>query len=366
MKRIVIVAPEDLPIPPKRGGSVQIYVSELQHAFAHQSESEVQLRIISPGPKVQHTSVFVRAHGVASAYRKQVEKRLAAMKPDLIQVENRPDFILRIKKKNPHARLILNLHSTTFLGPQHISPRFVTKSLLQADAIVVNSRYLKQAIVKLHPFATTNGRLHVIHPGVRLSDYNRIPLHHQRDAFTAQQPFQLLFVGRIIRQKGVHVIMAAMRILRQRKIPVSLTIVGRTPPWESGYGEEVRRKARGLHVNWVGFLPHNKLNKYYGKAHCLICPSQWSEAFGLVNVESLASGRPVIASSLGGIREIVNSSCGILVKDYHSARAFARAIESLVSDRSSYRTMSMNARKRAERFTWERTARKFRKLYEQL
>lgn len=364
MDKVIIIAPEDLPIPPIRGGSVQIYLWNLHRMLM--KNPTVDTTLICPGAakaagRPDGSRIVISKQ--LGTYRSQVLKCLRGKHPPIIQVENRPDIVPALKRALPASRIILNLHSTTFLGPQHISAARARHVLKSCDAVVLNSENLRDIFANRFQLTAGNWHAVVIHPGVNRSHYAR-PKNRVRHE--TAKPLKLLFVGRIIRQKGVHTLLGAVRRLVQANIPVHLTIVGRTPPWEMNYAQRVKTMARGLPVTWSGFVDPNRLPQYYWNADVFICPSQQTEAFGLVNVEAMAAGLAVIASRQGGIQEIVTPASGILIDDYRRSESFAKAIKTLYEDRELLTKLQAGAVERAKAFSWEKTAAQFANLYREL
>lgn len=357
---IAIVAPEDLPIPPRQGGSVQIYLHALCRVL--NSHKHVDLTLLCPpgGGRRPEGLHQIRLLGGIRLYRTRAIQYLQRLQPDIVQIDNRPSLVPLVRRALPHARISLNLHSTTFLGPQHIQPKFVKPVLMSSHLVIVNSHYLKRVIAQRFSLKDMDWNVHVIHPGTELSRFQPLREHWTRNEDDA---FHVIYVGRVIRQKGVEVLVSSIRHLHRRGLPVRLTIVGQTPPWEKAYGEHLRKSNRGLPIRWLGFVPPNKLPRLLWTSDVLVCPSQRNEAFGMVNVEAMAAGLPVIASRQGGIPEIVDRSCGILVEKYKHPRAFADAIHGLMADPKRWEKLHQGAKKRAAQFTWEKTARQFIHLY---
>ena len=104
---------------------------------------------------------------------------------------------------------------------------------------------------------------------------------------------------------------------------------------------------------------------FYRSGDCFVCPSQGHEAFGLVNVEAMASGIPAVASRNGGIPEIIkHHHNGILVTKYRSPEAFAKEIINLAKDPSMARKLAKQARLDVtSKFSWRATASKLEKIY---
>lgn len=381
VRTVCILAPEDLPIPPTRGGSVQIYIHSVAKQTARiltktansiPSNPNIQPIIISPATinmKRNSSTPYphIRLRGPADSYLAKAIQHLKTLYPDIIQIENRPKWIPIVREAFPTAKIILNLHSKTFLKFRSYQKKSSNFPLIYADSIICNSQYLANYVQNLNqsyiPEKISKPAVRVIYPGVDLNDYR------QNHPHSLHSPLRLLFVGRVISQKGVHLLIAAMNQLVQQKIPVQLKIVGRTPPWEESYRKRIQGEIcrHRLPVQMVGFVQPGRLTPYYQNADILLCPSQITEAFGLVNVEALACGLPIIASRLGGIREIVTKEVGLLVNNYKSSTAFAEAIMKINRLSSyEYEQLSIHAKKRAAFFTWKKTAQDFQQVYSQL
>ena len=132
--------------------------------------------------------------------------------------------------------------------------------------------------------------------------------------------------------------------------------------------EELSRKyeVKG-HVKFVGFVDENLKPLYYKAADVFCLPSIiTSESFGIVNLEAMACGVPVVASKIGGIPDVVkNGKTGILVPP-RDPKALAEAIICLLQDENVRRKMGRNARKKAENYSWKRIAEKYERVYEEL
>lgn len=356
---VMIIAPEDLPIPAIRGGSVQIYLSQLYEALTERENMKITL--VSPGARHTETRthhckhIVLPAHG--PAYWQKVYALLKKKHPDVVQVDNRPRQALSIYTRFPHVKIVLNLHSLTFLGPRHITHAMARHVLRRVNAVVCNSRALETAIRNRFRLGS-NWSAHVIYPGVTQSNAD------ESEPVATQNPntsLRLLFVGRVIEQKGVHIAIEATKRL-QREFPVTLTVVGRTPPWERKYLQSLKRRAKGVNVRFLGFISPSRLHTLYKTHHILLCPSQKHEAFGLVNIEAMYHGLPVVASHIGGIPEALGDQGGTLIREYSSTSAFVSAIRQL-RDPEKYEKARENAKHQADSFTWKRSARKFESVY---
>ncbi|RLF10056.1 MAG: hypothetical protein DRJ69_03625 [Thermoprotei archaeon] len=120
-------------------------------------------------------------------------------------------------------------------------------------------------------------------------------------------------------------------------------------------------------VVFKGVVPDEVKAKLYREAWVVAVPTLYAEGFGIVAAEAMASGVPVVATRVGGLKEVVEDGCtGLLVKPY-SARELAEALIALLQDSSLRGRLSRNARLRAvERYSWSRVADRVLKTYEAL
>lgn len=363
MLDVWVIAPEDLPIPPNRGGSVQIYIYALMAHLA--SNKDLSLTLISPSLLTKNIKTNLINSGYKHIiipshhgdYLKNVAQLVQQRKPDIIQIENRPRFVHTIRQCHPSGKIILNLHSTTFVSPRNLTTFEEKRCFSSVDIVVCNSHYLKNMLFQKLKLSVLNRKTSVIHPGVDLHKF------HQLTNKKLHTPVRLLYVGRVIRQKGLHIILQCLPLLKKENMSVELIVIGRTPPWESQYAQFIQSLSRNQSVKQEGFISPSKLPAYYQNADIFLCPSQHNEAFGLVNIEAMASGVPVIASKVGGIIETVTSTCGIIVNHYKKPAAFANAISTLIENPDLWKQKSLEAKQQSTRFSWEHTSRQFINLY---
>lgn len=167
----------------------------------------------------------------------------------------------------------------------------------------------------------------------------------------------VLYVGRLVWRKGVHVLVKAAEILEER-FRCRVLIAG------EGYLERyLRLLSSGLRsVELVGGVGEQRKVELYSKAKLLALPSLGGESFGVVLIEAFASATPVVASRVGGIPEVVDSGINGFLVDPGNPVQLAVAIGEVLSDDNLWRTLSRNARKKAvEKYSIEVVG----KLYEQ-
>ncbi|MBN1868984.1 MAG: glycosyltransferase family 4 protein [Candidatus Omnitrophica bacterium] len=182
----------------------------------------------------------------------------------------------------------------------------------------------------------------VIYNGISLDQY-KIPA--KREGFSLSRPFRLLYAGRLNKDKGVHTILEAMKILHNKgQRQYRLAALGNGP---AGYLKELKLLIAqdGLegHVNLVGQVPHEDLPKFYAEHDALIYPSIWNEPLGRSWQEAMACGLPVIATPVGGLKEILVDGQNSLVFSPDHPEELALKIERLSEDRELYERIKTTA-----------------------
>lgn len=174
----------------------------------------------------------------------------------------------------------------------------------------------------------------------------------------------ILYVGRLSPEKGVHVLIDAMRILEERKVPAVCRIVGSSGASGSKKSSFVKSllDSRPSNVQFVGHRVKAELAQEYRKADIVCCPSICQEAFGKVNVEAMASGVAVVASRVGGIPEIATEG-GIVLVEPDSAVQLADALQKLLEDKDLRAEIAAKGlRSFQTRFSWTVVYRQYQKI----
>ncbi|RKN74920.1 glycosyltransferase family 4 protein [Paenibacillus ginsengarvi] len=358
--KIVIVAPEEIPVPPIRGGSVEITIMGIARKLVHQHSVTIVSRSHRRYPKHSiHDGIHIYRvpSGDSLTYLSHVKRFLQGRKFDILQIENRPKFVGPLRTMFPNANIVLFLHSLTFVSPPYSSRTKAGEGLSKANLIIVNSSSLQNRIIQKFP--NVKDKVRKTWLGVDTSRFTPAYKNSSNGA-------TLLFAGRLIPRKGVPVLLEAAKLVQKRiSRPVKVIIAGGSS--KRAYTKRLKSLAHSLHVQtrFLGTIPHHRIHRIYKQADVFVCPSQKHEAFGLVNVEAMASGLPVVASDNGGIREIIeNGQTGFLVKDYHKAEAFVDAIVRILTNKELHDKMKIAARSAAvKKFGWAATANRLNEIY---
>jgi glycosyltransferase involved in cell wall biosynthesis len=316
-------------------------------------------------------------------YALQVARELRSEKCDIVHIHNFSQFIPIIRALNPDIKIVLHMHCEWLA---QLDRAMIERRLKEADLVIGVSQYITEQVRCRFPqFAK---RCQTLHNGVDVTTFVSDSRH---SAPKKNGIKQLLFVGRVSPEKGVHVLLEAFQIVLKQYPQVQLKIVGQQYPLPIAclvalsndpkvidlkrfYGgnyishlHDQLSPSAACHVSFVGTVPQRLLTTFYRDADVAVFPSVCNEPCALPLTEAMAAEIPVIATRGGGTPEIiVNGETGVLV-ERGDASALAEAILRLLSDEELRKSMGRAARKRAvELFSWEQTAKNLLKLYESI
>ena len=243
-----------------------------------------------------------------------------------------------------------------------------------ADAVIAVSHGMRTDILTCYP-ALDPERVHVVHNGIDTALYHPTPDSGglARHGVDPDRPY-VLFVGRITRQKGVPHLLRAARSLDPSAQLVLCAGAPDTPAIDQEFRALVAelRQTRDA-VVWIPeMLPRPEVVQLLSQAAVFACPSIY-EPLGIVNLEAMACGTPVVASAVGGIPEVVRDGVTGLLVGYEEAdpagfeAALAEALNSVIADPGAARRMGEAGRERAVReFGWDAIARRTVAVYEEV
>jgi glycogen synthase len=295
-----------------------------------------------------------------------------------------------LAKKNYGLPLVVTVHSLEPLRPwkrEQLAGGYdfslwVEKTALEmADAIIAVSGATKHDVDRL--FNVHPARVHVIHNGIDLNQYRKVDStdalkHNGIDPAT---PY-LLFVGRITRQKGFQHLVRAIQFMDRDFHIVLCAAAPDTPELAEEMRIAVgRAKAQRPGIIWINEMVNQQTAcELYSHAAVFVCPSIY-EPFGIINLEAMACETPVVASAVGGIREVVvDGETGFLIPLQQMkespfeatdpekfARDLAQRVNELMKDRQLRERFGKAGRKRVEEnFSWAAIAEKTKALYASL
>src|ERR1041385_1831520 len=282
-----------------------------------------------------------------------------------------------LAKKNYGIPLVITTHSLEPLRPwkrEQLAGGYdfslwVEKTALEmADAIIAVSHETKGDIGRL--FDVDPKRVHVIHNGIDLQEYRKVGATDalERHGIDPKEPY-LLFVGRITRQKGIIHLVRAIQFM-DADFPIVLCAGA---PDTKEIGQEMKEavaeaQKKRKNIFWIEeMLDRKAVVELYSHAAVFCCPSIY-EPFGIINLEAMACETPVVATAVGGIKEVVvDGETGFLVpvefreetfklaNPEKFSRDLATKINQLMKDRQLRDKFAKAGRKRAEElFSWSK------------
>jgi starch synthase len=389
--------------PPEVYGGAGVHVEYLSREMAKEIEVEVHCW---GGQNFDDGSLHVRGaepwKEIANGTQGKFKSALEALSLNLTQVKALTGVEIVhthtwyaamagfLAKKLYGVPLVLTTHSleplrewkAEQLGSGYAMSSWMERSaILDADAVIAVSQATRGDILRVYPEVDA-GRIHVIYNGIDLAEYHRTS---ETTALTEYgidpaTPY-VLFVGRITRQKGVTHLVDAIRYLPQETQVVLCAGAPDTPE----IAAELRQKiedARREHprIIWIEkMVTKQETIQLYSHARVFCCPSVY-EPFGIINLEAMACRAPVVASSTGGIREVVvegetgylipfeqDPVTGFPVHPQKFAVDLAAGFNRLLEDPDMCKRFGDAGRRRVEEFfSWTAVARQTIRLYEQL
>ncbi len=191
---------------------------------------------------------------------------------------------------------------------------------------------------------------------------NGVDVDPFRDAEPADLPpgRRLLFVGRLDRRKGFPVAVKAFGKLADQLRDVLLVVAGDGPDRDA---VGALPQGLGKRVVMLGAVPHAELPPYHAASEAFVSPATGRESFGIVLVEAMAAGLPVIATDIPGYREVVRNDVEGLLVAPGDAAGLATAIRRVLTEPGLAERLGRAGRARAERFRWERVVGEIEAVY---
>jgi glycosyltransferase involved in cell wall biosynthesis len=181
---------------------------------------------------------------------------------------------------------------------------------------------------------------------------------------TEAGPLRIVCVGRLIERKGQHHLIEAVKRLADEKIHVSLELVGAGDA-RSANEAHVERLGLTDRVRFLGYVPRETIAEHYAAAHVFVLPS-YNEGMSVALLEAMASRLAVVATPNAGTPELIDPEVNGLVFDWGDVDRLAAHLRRLAQDRTLVRRMGEASRRRAEEFSWERSAVRYVELLKHL
>jgi phosphatidylinositol alpha-mannosyltransferase len=263
----------------------------------------------------------------------------------------------------PFLSLILlhqsrSVNIATFHAYAGFSPSYeFGRRFMQGHASRLHGRIAVSAAARHFIDRYFPGDYKVIPNGVDLTRFERaVPLARWQDGIP-----NLLFVGRHEPRKGLLELLKAYRILRREGVSCRLLIVGSGPQEREARRYVLTRRL--LDVEFLGRVSDAEKVQLYKTADVFVSPATGRESFGIVLLEAMAAGAPIVCSDIHGYKGVVRRGANALLVEPHEPKELAGAIARLLADDGLRESMRRAGPLRAAEFSWERVSAKVEAYY---
>lgn len=386
--RIAILTSGILPVPAVKGGAVENLI-DFYLAYNNQYQLH-DITVYSVGDKAtrHHPALqskvnhyeYVEVNGWWNKLRKkfyekthgkeyyhysieyffeQAFKRIQKESYDLLLLENRPGYALKIPQ-DYKAKVVYHIHND-FLNAQTKSAHEIYD---RANSIICISDYIKSRVLTINE---ADQKCVTVLNGINLEAFNHpsVSSFHRQDFGLSDDDFVIVFSGRIIEQKGIRQLLMAMRELKDYPF-IKLLVIGGSFYGNEGadtpFIQELRELSASVRqqIMFTGFKPYKEIPSLLTLADIAVLPSVWEEPLGLTCIEAMAMGLPIVTTNQGGIPETVTPDCAVILDvDDTLPHYIATTILDLYKHPEKRKTMSEAAKIRSQLFGKERYAREF-------
>lgn len=372
MKRVCLVAPGMLPVPATQGGAVETLITTL--VKQNEIKGNMELTVVTPRdqkngleasffkktrfifvPTANSVKKFTyrciqfvwnklglnHSFPLNTLFQRKVAKLVSPEEYDIVVMEGGMFKPTALYRKRYKGKLWYHLHGVpeeSFKCPGY-------------ETVIAVSEFAKERWLQYCDEDTTHS-VYVVHNGIDISKFQREFTVEDRKMVRsrlgfASDDFVALYCGRIIDVKGVLELLQAIQRIDDDH--VKLLVVG-SPDFAKSSRTPYLDKVQSLvdelddRVAFTGYMPNDQVYRYSKSADVQVVPSLWEEAAGLVGVEAMAAGLPLIVSRSGGLQEYVPEDCSVVVERNESfVSSLSNAIMSLRDLPELRRSMAENS-----------------------
>jgi len=243
----------------------------------------------------------------------------------------------------------------------NISAYFYGKSVLRYFVRRLHGRIAVSSCARDFVAEYFPGAYRIIPNGIDLARFGapQEPFARYRDG-----KLNVLFVGRLEKRKGLGHLLRAWRYVRREMPAARLIVVGEGRALE-GY-QRFAETYGMFEVVFTGYVTPEELLRYYHTCDVFCAPSTGQESFGIVLLEAMAAGKPVVASAIPGYQEVVRQGQEALLVEPRDEVALALSLVHILADAELRRRLGEAGRRRAALFSWDRIARSVLAYYDEV
>ena len=295
-------------------------------------------------------------------YFEQVYKHLRKCHYDIIILENRPSYALKLRNIT-NAKLVYHLHNEKLT----VSTPSYQEIYDAASLIICVSDYISKSVKSIN---THDTKCVTVHNGIDLHAFASPAYIARKDIGLCDDDFVIIYSGRINPEKGIMELTEAISRMTNYQ-NIKLLVIGSSffgnVTIEDDFSKELRKKTERIKnkIRFTGYIPYKDVPAYLKLADIAVVPSMWEEAFGLTVLEAMATGVPLITTRSGGIPEICED-VALIVDRSQIIDNIVHGIEQLYNDPALRKKMSEKSLDRAKDFSKDKYTRQFFNAIESL
>jgi len=372
--RIAMITPGFLPAPATKGGAVECLITELLKCNEEKNDIDIDIYSV-PDADIEklynfsktkiyqikinkitkiwnavrnRVNVVLGVNKWNTSYARTISRLMKNKQYDYVIVHNNLIAFREILENTPNKdNLIYVLHNDV---PEGTNERILAKLISEkAYKILAVSNYTKNMFIKLFPNDKTEVLYNCLDKAKYLQRFSQNEIKEIRSRYGIEdEEIVFIYSGRLDRYKGVLELLKAFKKMEGNKC--KLLIVGKS--WFDAdvvddYTKKLIKEAEDIRdkVIFSGFINPKDMPKMYQMSDVLVVPSIWEEPFGVVAIEGMASGLPLIVTNSGGLQEIVSSHNAIVVDKEHIIDNLVAAMRRIFDDSNLRKSMSEASKK---------------------
>ena len=382
--KIAILTSGIMPVPAVQGGAVEnlidfyldyndlhhlhditiysVWHPDVTHHPAQDSEDNhyIYIKVNTLWAKLKkalykHSHKDGHYHYTIEYYLEQAIHRMKSQDFDVIIVENRPDYVFKLKKRTT-IPCILHLHNDFLNKDAHRAPEIFAGF----ERIISISDFITNRVQEINP---QQQKCKTVHNAIDCQRfYQAVPM--PRDIYgLSDMDFVIVYFGRLTKEKGILQLIQAMKQL-QDKTNLKLLIIGASSYGRDKYPgpfiEQLNKESKSIkdRVIYTGFIGYQQMPSILKMSDIAVVPSMWEEPFGLTVIEAMAAGLPLITTRSVGIPEICEG-IAIIVERETIVEDLTKAILDLYHHSEKRKQMSSASLERSKCFNKETYAKQF-------
>jgi len=351
--------------PPSNRGGVELFglqlIRQLQRK-GFQIEVVCDYDHLSLPPVMLYEGIVVRRFPFRAALAsksaskiitllRQIRATFTDLQPDIVHMNSLQlgaFLYLKIPERR-NCRMVLTLHDPP--AERLNRTAFQQQLAAEAESIVAVSDAVRRSFCEYFP--DQNGKLSVVWNGLERPSEPDIPL--------PDGPLRLFSAGRVVRDKGFDMIPDALAMMKDDSIRWTLAGDGNETV---AIQDQCLRLKLSNRVSFLGRIPLSQVYSAIDQSHLVVIPSRWEEPFGLVALQGAQRARPVLASRIGGLTEIIEDGRSGLLFEPDNISDLARLFSQCLNNRKKIKTMGLQAKDRAETiFSFETMASRYEQIF---